>query len=221
MQAGGNPPVGAFAPTVTPNVAPNAAQRPYTPFGATQGNAALSPKAQQEIAKAIEMEKVIPKPLTESQGNATAYGMRMAEANKILTDLENKGVTNTGAIRSTIAGTVGMTPFIGEKLGEGVNAVMNPLPGVLGGPSGQQQQVDQARRNFITAVLRKESGASISPSEFANEEKKYFPQVGDVPAVLKQKQDARELAIKAMNVQAGSGAKSIGTPSSNDPLGLR
>jgi hypothetical protein len=221
MQAGGNAPVGAPAPTVTPNVALNASPRSYVPFGATQGNAALSPKAQQEIAKAIEMEKVIPKPLTESQGNATAYGMRMAEANKILTDLENKGVTNTGAIRSTIAGTVGMTPFIGEKLGEGVNAVMNPLPGVLGGPSGQQQQVDQARRNFITAVLRKESGASISPSEFANEEKKYFPQVGDVPAVLKQKQDARELAIKAMNVQAGSGAKSIGTSSSNDPLGLR
>ena len=224
MQAGGGTaPVNAPipAPTVTPNVAFNAPPRSYVPFGATQGNAALSPKAQQEIAKAIEMEKVIPKPLTESQGNATAYGMRMAEANKILTDLENKGVTNTGAIRSTIAGTVGMTPFIGEKLGEGVNAVMNPLPGVLGGPSGQQQQVDQARRNFITAVLRKESGASISPSEFANEEKKYFPQVGDVPAVLKQKQDARELAIKAMNVQAGSGAKSIGAPLSNDPLGLR
>jgi len=90
----------------------------------------------------------------------------------------------------------------------------------LGGPSAQQQQVDQARRNFITAVLRKESGASISPSEFANEEKKYFPQTGDTDTVIKQKQDARELAIKAMGIQAGpQGARNIAPQ--GDPLGLR
>jgi hypothetical protein len=57
--------------------------------------------------------------------------------------------------------------------------------------------------------LRKESGASISPSEFENEEKKYFAQPGDTDAAIKQKQDSRNLAIKAMGIQAGPGAKNI------------
>ena len=208
-------PAGALTPTSAP-VAPPVAGAPnaYTPLNQ------LSPKAQQEVAKAAALEQVVPKPLTESQGNATAYGMRMAEANKILTDLEKKGVTNTGIFRSAVGGTVGLTPFIGDKLQEATNALINPLPTFLGGPSAQQQQVDQARRNFITAVLRKESGASISPSEFANEEKKYFPQTGDTDTAIKQKQDARELAIKAMGIQAGpQGARNIAPQ--GDPLGLR
>jgi hypothetical protein len=203
------------APALTPNAVPVATPaQGYTPL--TQ----LSPKAQQEIEKARVMEGIIPKPLNEAQGNATAYGMRMAEANKILTDLEKKGVTNTGIVRSAIGGTVGLTPFIGDKLQEATNALINPLPTFLGGPSAQQQQVDQARRNFITAILRKESGAAIGASEFANEEKKYFPQTGDTDAVIKQKQDARELAIKAMGIQAGpQGARNIAPQ--GDPLGLR
>jgi len=208
-------PAGALTPTSAP-VAPPVAGAPnaYTPLNQ------LSPKAQQEVAKAAALEQIVPKPLTESQGNATAYGMRMAEANKILTDLEKKGVTNTGVLRSAIGGTVGLTPFIGDKLQEATNALINPLPTFLGGPSAQQQQVDQARRNFITAVLRKESGAAIGASEFANEEKKYFPQTGDTDAVIKQKQDARELAIKAMGIQAGpQGARNIAPQ--GDPLGLR
>jgi hypothetical protein len=208
-------PAGALTPTSAP-VAPPVAGAPnaYTPLNQ------LSPKAQQEVAKAAALEQIVPKPLTESQGNATAYGMRMAEANKILTDLEKKGVTNTGILRSAVGGTVGLTPFIGDKLQEATNALINPLPTFLGGPSAQQQQVDQARRNFITAVLRKESGAAIGASEFANEEKKYFPQTGDTDTVIKQKQDARELAIKAMGIQAGpQGARNIAPQ--GDPLGLR
>jgi hypothetical protein len=149
------------------------------------------------------------KPLTESQGNATAFGMRMNESNAILNDLEKKGVTNTGIIRSTIASTAGMTPFIGEKLQQNVSSAMNLLPSALGGPSAEQQQVDAARKNFITAVLRKESGAAISPSEFYTESQKYFPQPGDSDAVMKQKRHARETAIKAMEIQSGPGKRQI------------
>lgn len=149
------------------------------------------------------------KPLTEGQGQATGFGIRAAESDKILTNLENQGVTNTGKIRSGVSGILGGVPLVGEKLESGTYGAMNMLPGVLGGPNAQQQQTDQARRNFVTAVLRKESGASISPSEFANEERKYFPQAGDTDAVIKQKQDARKLAIKSLEVQAGSGAKQI------------
>ena len=38
-----------------------------------------------------------------------------------------------------------------------------------------QQAFEVYRENFITAVLRQESGAAISPTEFDKENKKYFP----------------------------------------------
>jgi len=147
--------------------------------------------------------------LTESQGNATAFGMRAKESNALLNQLEQSGTKNTGVVRSAVASTFGMTPFIGEKLEQGVSGAMNVLPGYLGGPNAAQQATDQARRNFVTAVLRKESGAAISPSEFANEAQKYFPQPGDTDSVIRQKQHARETAIKALEIQAGPGANVI------------
>jgi hypothetical protein len=132
--------------------------------------------------------------MTESQSNATAYGMRMKEANAILEEMAKKGTLRGANIEAV--------PLVGEGLGK-------ILPSVLGGTSADQQQVNQAKSNFITAVLRKESGAVISDSEFDREDKKYFPQVNDSPAVIKQKENARKLAIKAIEVQAGPGAKSI------------
>jgi len=168
--------------------------------------------------------------LTESQGNATAFGMRMLESNKLLNDLEKSGIVSGGRIKSAVEGTINaLVPYQGEKLAAGVGNVMNVLPGVLGGPSESQQQYQQAKTNFITAVLRKESGAAIGQNEFETEEKKYFPQAGDSKANIAQKQRARELAVEAMKIQAGPGAKSIGgaagvssgnVPSGNDPLGL-
>ena len=173
-----------------------------------------------KIKKREEERSANKKPLTETQSNATAFGMRMLDSNQILNALEDKGVTDTGIIRSAVSGTVGLAPFIGEKLEEKTSAAMNVLPGFLGGPSAEQQQVDQARRNFITANLRKESGAAISPAEFETEEKKYFPQIGDAPPVIKQKREARELAIRAMNIQSGNNIPNLNS-SNNDPLGLR
>ena len=141
------------------------------------------------------------KPLTESQGNATAYGMRMASAEETLQNL-----AKTGNLRPAV---ISGAPLIG-----GVAA--QSLPTWLGGNSDEQQQVKQAKTNFITAVLRKESGAVISPSEFDTEDKKYFPQVNDGPKTIKQKADARQLAIKAIKIQAGPGAKNISTTSGSD-----
>jgi hypothetical protein len=150
------------------------------------------------------------KPLTEAQGNSVAFGARAIEANRIATDLEKQGVRNTGAIRTAVGGIAGMTPFVGEQLEQGVRSTFNVLPSAAGGPSGEQQQVEQARRNFVSAVLRKESGAAIGVDEYKNEERKYFPQAGDTDAVIKQKQKARELAIEALKAQAGpSGVRQI------------
>jgi hypothetical protein len=164
--------------------------------------------------------------LTESQGNATAYGMRMREANAILEPLENAGKTNTGLIKGAVSGAVGLVPFIGDKLEDVSGSIFNALPRVLGGLSPEQQQVAQARINFITAILRKESGAAIGASEFATAEKNYFPKPGDDAATIAQKQAARKTAIKAMEIQAGPGAKQMGGAgvlpgaTANNPLGL-
>jgi hypothetical protein len=159
---------------------------------------------QQKLAQELSGAK-----LTESQGNATGFGVRAKESNALLNQLEKGGTTNTGVLRSAVASTVGMTPFIGEKLEQGVHGAMNVLSPYAGGPNEAQQATDQARRNFVTAVLRKESGASISPSEFANEAQKYFPQPGDTDSVIRQKQNARNTAIRALEIQAGPGGNII------------
>lgn len=55
--------------------------------------------------------------------------------------------------------------------------------------------------NFIRAVLRKESGAAISDQEYADENKRYFPQRGDPPEVQAQKAAARQVALNNLGRQ--------------------
>lgn len=69
------------------------------------------------------------------------------------------------------------------------------------------QKFDQARRDFINATLRRESGAVINPDEFKNAERQYFPQPGDTTGVLAQKRANRAEAIKGIAVGAGKGYK--------------
>lgn len=75
--------------------------------------------------------------------------------------------------------------------------------------SEEMKKFEQVKRNFVSAVLRPESGAAISDQEQASEEKKYFPQPGDTPAVIAQKESAREQAISNLNGQAGNATSRI------------
>jgi len=88
----------------------------------------------------------------------------------------------------------------------------NKVP-VLGNfmASSDDQSFDQAKRDFISAVLRKESGAAISDTEYANEDKKYFPQPGDNPQVMAQKAEARQRAIATLQAQAGKSWEKVQT----------
>ena len=122
------------------------------------------------------------KPLTEAQGNALGFGVRAREADVILNRLESEGANVAGGLQR-VASSV---PGVGNYL----------TPASL-------QEYDQAKRNFVSAVLRKESGAAISASEFSNEEKKYFPQPGDSKEVIQQKAEARKTAIGVLQIQAG------------------
>ena len=69
--------------------------------------------------------------------------------------------------------------------------------------SDSGQQYLAAKLNFITAVLRKESGAAISDTEFKNEDLKYFPQPGESAATIEQKRIARKTAVESMKAQSG------------------
>jgi hypothetical protein len=88
------------------------------------------------------------------------------------------------------------------------------------------QKYRQARDNFITALLRDESGAAIGTDEFNRYEKELFPQPGDSQGVIEQKREARRIAIEGMKKSAGPGYKSptfddAGGGAKSDPLGIR
>lgn len=65
---------------------------------------------------------------------------------------------------------------------------------------------EQAERNFVNAVLRRESGAAIAPSEFESAEKQYFPRVGDTSEVLRQKAENRKIVQSGLKAEAGNRA---------------
>lgn len=117
------------------------------------------------------------KPLTEGQAKAVAFASRMESADKVMTDLSSKG------LNKTIPGGMG-----NNIVGSAITAVA----------PAEQQRLMQAKRNFINAVLRRESGAVISPDEFANAERQYFPQPGEGQEVIGQKARERRVAIEGM-----------------------
>lgn len=124
------------------------------------------------------------KPLTEGQSKALLFGSRMQEANAILDALEAKGTT---------------TSIPGARAGFGVGSAISAMQ------PAELQQLDQAKRDFINAVLRRESGAVIADSEFNNGDKQYFPQVGDSPAVIAQKKKNREVATRGILAEVPGG----------------
>lgn len=131
------------------------------------------------------------KPLTEAQGNAALFGARAAEADKVLTDPDLKYSRTALAAKKGAESVWG----IGGALGMAGNALLSP----------DTQRVEQAQRDFVNAVLRKESGAAIAESEFDNATKQYFPQPGDSDDVVAQKARNRKTAIKGMENIAGRG----------------
>src|SRR3990167_5047642 len=80
--------------------------------------------------------------------------------------------------------------------------------------SADVQSYMQAARNFINAVLRRESGAVISQSEFAEARQQYLPQPGDTSDALAQKKANRDYVFSSMKRAAGSAYEPPMMPSS-------
>jgi hypothetical protein len=124
---------------------------------------------------------------SEQQFMSAGFAERLAQAN---TDLE--GLMSSGFDPSS-------TSVAAQGLMEDI------LPFGNFAVSPEYQQFEQARREFINAQLRRESGAVISDEEFANADQQYFPLPGDSPEVIEQKRRSRELAIQNM-INAAGGA---------------
>lgn len=132
----------------------------------------------------------VTKPLNDGQSKALLFGTRMQEADKVLGGLAKEGTT------TSVPGS--RTPVIG--------GVINAMS------SDNKQMLDQAKRDFMTAVLRRESGAAISSGEFDNADKQYFPQVGDSQKVIEQKARNRQLAIQGVLVEVPEKQRKSITP---------
>jgi len=137
------------------------------------------------------------KPPTGEQSNAYVYSNRMESADKILNKLDGK--YNPFLISIKTSGTTSLVPG-GQTL---ANKAL----------SASDQQAEQAQRNFINAVLRRESGAVISPSEFENASLQYFPQAGDTSEVKIQKASNRRLAIDDLKRISGKSYNAESKPS--------
>lgn len=132
--------------------------------------------------------KVIPgkSNLTETQGKATTFAARMADAESVIKAMESKGVSGSD-LRTIAAG--------------------NGYTNALASPEGQQYR--QAQENWVTANLRQESGAAIGKDEMDKDVRKFFPAPGDSPEVKTQKARARAVAQQGMMMQAGPGANQV------------
>lgn len=119
------------------------------------------------------------KPLTQAQTVALGYATRTVEANKVIEELGNK-----------FSGT----PEINLPFGLGNLSALK---------SSDRQRYNQAKQDFVNAVLRPESGAAISPSEFENADKQYFPQLWDSLETISQKRQNRLSKISSLLGQSG------------------
>jgi len=121
---------------------------------------------------------------TEGQGKALQFANRMDASESVTQKFEAEGT----------------------KLG---NKTADYLPFGNFAKTSEAKQFDTAKRNFVTALLRKESGALISPDEFNRYDKEFFPQPGDDATVIRQKRDMRKLAIESMKKEAGPAYKNL------------
>ncbi len=131
---------------------------------------------------------------TVDQNNLANYGRRLMQAEQDFKTIEASG---------------------GDRTKAGASFKSRYFPN-FAKPELLQQQ-EQAERNFLNAVLRRESGAVISPTEFSEGSKQYFPRFGDSKEVLEQKRRNRELVAESFKNLAGPAWNSAGGNVSGDP----
>jgi hypothetical protein len=152
-----------------------------------------------EQAKAKLNEELVRSQIAENQAQISNLNSQIQERNNApggVPTLTGKPQNASQSSANGYADRLNQSNIIIDSIGgnfTGNFAIGGSLPNIF--QSGDRQSYEQAKRNFVTAVLRRESGAAISDSEFATEALKYFPQAGDKPDTVTQKAAARNTAI--------------------------
>lgn len=143
-------------------------------------------RAESDKKLALEREKIkadqnktTNKEPTQTQFMAAGYARRLEQAEQKLLEVDK----NPGKVTGVRGYIQDMAPNFAKN--------------------SNQQEFEQAKRNFVNAVLRKESGAAISPTEFESAEKQYFPKPGDSANVIAQKSANRKQKLAELKGEAG------------------
>ena len=143
-----------------------------------------------------------PGKLTEGQGKDLVYYSRGRDSNALLEKLGNNLLMTGGnqGARGILDSALQGLPFVG---GSGV---------VNGLVSSDRQQARQAANEFLSAILRKDTGAAITQQEFDIYGPTYLPMPGDSPSTLEQKALARQGALDGIRAGLGNAQAAIPAP---------
>lgn len=154
--------------------------------------------------------------LTQDQGKSVSFYQRGRPAFDLIEGFARQfgGATDQMTeeqARGSVAG-----PDKGRRMLGGLWGVGNALKGP------DLQRYDQAVNDFAMAVLRKDSGATITSDEMQFVRDTYIPQATDDPQTARQKLDAAARAIESFRATAGPGASMLDAPpAAGGPAGRR
>lgn len=155
-------------------------QQPVNWTSVQDGAYQLNPQTGESRATGVAPKQTEPKPLQEWQVKQVDFLNRTTQANDII---ENIGKDYSPSATSFSKWTEGV-PLVGKA----VNAALSP----------NEQQINQAQRQFINSTLRRESGAAIGKDEFESAQQQYFPMPNDSAETLAQKAQARAIVIQGL-----------------------
>lgn len=119
---------------------------------------------------------------TEAQSKAVNYSYRVIGANDRLNTLIRQGITKPTALK-----------LVSERNGVSRLVLSNP----------NDRRFVSAAKEWLAPILRKDTGAAVSDTEFLYYADIYIPQPEDPPALLEQKARARQDAMVALVGEAG------------------
>lgn len=140
--------------------------------------------------------------LTELQSKNALFATRAAQANKVLEDIKGTDYgrsLNNLDLRNATDYVAGMSR---PKSASGAL-----LYNTLSSPEGKRMY--QAANSFLAAVVRPDSGAALTESEWSTYAKVFIDMPGDDPGTLAQKSADRRTAITALAALSNGGADTI------------
>lgn len=179
--------INPMSQSVTPYSGPQPPAISGAPAGASSGSAPAGgippapPGVNPKVWRDEQTKKLVnPDKLTEAQSKDVGFYTRGVPANDALTKLENDLIDKGDVAASKV-------PLVGNML-----------------VSGKFQKAQNAARDFLAVILRKDTGAAVTPSEFDTYGQIFLPAAGDGPEVIQQKREARVRALEGIRIGLGS-----------------